>query len=449
VKNLAKPLLVSILTLPLMLAISSNIFGKKPPQYYVDEAKLPFVSLPGTVTECLWGIHKGAGYRIEVPENWNGDLVMYAHGYAGTGLELIVEEPLFMRQWLIDNGFAWAASSYSRNDYDVSTGAIDMHALTARFNGIVGRPNYTYIVSHSMGSQVAAVMIEQWPNTYDGAMPCCGVMGDYEIWDFRLDFNAVAQALAGVYAGIPVPEDYLTTYVPDIKQNLEPDPGLFPFSLNENGEHLKEVTKILSGGERPVFDSAWISYNIGFPPYITPDSLFSQIQMLGNGTAPRSPGIVFDNMDTIYQFDTDPALTPAEQALNESVLRVARDPQSADPNGLSNIPVVNGNITVPVLTLHTLGDLQVPFSMQQIYAKRVAANGASDLLVQRAIRDFGHCFIFEPELIAGFMDLVNWVENGVKPAGDDVLDPAVVADPDYGCTFTNPERAWITPCSTP
>ena len=37
-----------------------------------------------------------------------------------------------------------------------------------------------------------------------------------------------------------------------------------------------------------------------------------------------------------------------------------------------------------------------------------------------------------------FSDLVNWVENGTKPAGDDVLDPAVVASPDFGCQFTNP-----------
>jgi len=446
-KNLTRPILVLLFSLPLLLTTSSSVFGEKPPEYFVDEAKLPFDSLPGNVTECLWGIHKGAGYRIEVPENWNGDLVMYVHGYAGTGLELIVQEPMFMRSWLINNGYAWAASSYSRNDYDVATGAIDTHALTVRFNGIVGRPNHTYIVGHSMGGQIAAVMVEQWPNTYDGAMPCCGVMGDYEIWDFRLDFNAVAQALAGVNVDFPVPEDYLTIDVPVIKQNLELFPNTFPFALNQQGQYLKEVTKIRSGGERPTFDLAWIFYNIGLFPYIAPDSLFSQIQMLGDGTAPRSPGIVFDNMDTIYQFDTDPALTPAEQELNKSVLRVARDPQSANPNGLSNIPVVNGNITIPVLTLHTLGDLQVPFSMQQIYARRVAENGASHLLVQRAIRDIGHCWILEDELIAGFMDLVNWVENGVEPAGDDVLDPAVVEDPDYGCTFTYPERGWITPCS--
>ena len=33
--------------------------------------------------------------------------------------------------------------------------------------------------------------------------------------------------------------------------------------------------------------------------------------------------------------------------------------------------------------------------------------------------------------------LVIWVEDGVKPAGDIVTDPAVVAGAEYGCQFTD------------
>jgi hypothetical protein len=113
------------------------------------------------------------------------------------------------------------------------------------------------------------------------------------------------------------------------------------------------------------------------------------------------------------------------------------------------VPVVNGDITIPVLTLHTLGDLFVPFSMEQFYARRVAAHGASGLLVQRAIRDFGHCAFAPEEIVTGFVDLVNWVEHGVKPAGDDLLDPAVVAAPDFGCGFTSQDRAYPPPLSIP
>jgi hypothetical protein len=105
-------------------------------------------------------------------------------------------------------------------------------------------------------------------------------------------------------------------------------------------------------------------------------------------------------------------------------------------------------IEVPVLSMHTLGDPLVPFSMQQFYARRVAANGDAELLVQRAIRDINHCGFTEDELVVGFRDLANWVEHGVKPLGDDVLDPVIVADPDYGCAFTSEDRTLPIPLPT-
>ncbi|HUS88142.1 MAG TPA: hypothetical protein VMW91_02035, partial [Desulfosporosinus sp.] len=88
-------------------------------------------------------------------------------------------------------------------------------------------------------------------------------------------------------------------------------------------------------------------------------------------------------------------------------------------------------------------------SMEQIYAQRVAENGASHLLVQRAIRDFGHCAFTADELIAGFVDLVNWVKSGIRPAGDDLLNPAVVADPEFGCNCTSEDRIYSYPMSIP
>ena len=51
----------------------------------------PFDALAGLPSQRWWGIHGGAGYRIEVPEDWNGELVLWAHGFAGVGLELTVQ----------------------------------------------------------------------------------------------------------------------------------------------------------------------------------------------------------------------------------------------------------------------------------------------------------------------------------------------------------------------
>jgi hypothetical protein len=100
-----------------------------------------------------------------------------------------------------------------------------------------------------------------------------------------------------------------------------------------------------------------------------------------------------------------------------------------------------------MLTLHTLGDLFVPFHMEQEYARRVRDKGYAHHLVQRATRDYGHCSFTPVELVTAFVDLVRWVEAGVKPAGDDVLDPAAVAAPDFGCRFTDTAapRQWDNP----
>ena len=38
--------------------------------------------------------------------------------------------------------------------------------------------------------------------------------------------------------------------------------------------------------------------------------------------------------------------------------------------------------------------------------------------------------------MAAFDDMVKWESGGAKPAGDDVVTPATVAAPTYGCTFT-------------
>ena len=87
--------------------------------------------------------------------------------------------------------------------------------------------------------------------------------------------------------------------------------------------------------------------------------------------------------------------------------------------------------------------------MEQVYARRVAAAGLSDRVVQRAIRGVGHCDFTPTELVTAFIDLVRWVEAGVEPAGDDVLTPAVVANSFYGCQFTAATRnlgPFTAPC---
>lgn len=409
------------------------------PAWFVDESKLPFDALPGFEdSRREWGVLEGAGFRMEVPSNWNGRLVMWAHGFRGTGLELTVDNhPL--REFLIPNGYAWAASSYSANDYNVQVGVKDTRLLVRKFRRMFGEPDLTYMTGASMGGHITGVSIETFPRVYAGAMPICGVMGDFELFDFFLDFNLAAQQLALGESSFPVsdPVTYSLVTAQNIKAQLEAVPGSWPVALNATGEAFKQLVELRSGGDRPNFDEAWGFWNSvpEFGSGIPGNFLFDL--GTGDGTLPGRPGVVLDNTDTVYQLDLDPALSPAEQDLNDDIFRVAADPNARAARRLANVPPISGNITRPVLSLHNLGDLFVPFHNEVVYAGEVAAHGASDLLVQRAIRGVGHCDFTPTELVTAFADLVAWVEFGVKPAGDVVLDPAAVAAPDYGCRFTD------------
>src|SRR5688572_32008888 len=50
-----------------------------------QEAEAGFEALPGA--RAFSGRYEGGLYRIEIPERWNGDLVLYAHGFRGAGGE--------------------------------------------------------------------------------------------------------------------------------------------------------------------------------------------------------------------------------------------------------------------------------------------------------------------------------------------------------------------------
>jgi len=94
-----------------------------------------------------------------------------------------------------------------------------------------------------------------------------------------------------------------------------------------------------------------------------------------------------------------------------------------------------------------LGDVYVPFVHEQLYRKRAIANGSDNLLVQRAIREPMHCNFTEAEESQAFSDLVNWVNTGTKPVGDNVLDASEVSQPDYGCQFSDSSRTdFMTEC---
>lgn len=393
-----------------------------------------------------------AAYRIEVPANWNGELVMYAHGYAGEGADLRAVNAS-IRRHLINNGYAWAASSYSKNSYDVRAGVEDTNKLALAFASITGKaaPSRTYIIGHSMGGHITGAALEEetlatakYKVRYAGGVPMCGVMGDGELFNTFAAAGLAALQLTGVNAALPAalnarqryqmmlpaafnPQSVSTT-VHQLLFNNFPNTGFTPKA--GVGAQYASVLENLTGGDRPLFDIG-LSYGGSYT-----GGMFTSFGLEGSLTG-MATRYALDTRSITYKIDGD-ATTSA--ALNAAVPRVAPD-ADANPlrrDGLRWVPVVAGKPYAPVVSIHTLGDIFVPFNMQQVYRQRLDAAGSaySGRVVQRAIRGASHCDFTNAEMAEAFDDMVKWVKQGTKPAGDDVMTAATVAAPTYGCRFT-------------
>ena len=163
-------------------------------------------------TTSRWaGVLNGAAYRVEVPrqlERQAGDVRARLRRHRRRA-----ERPNpSIRRYLVQNGYAWAASSYSKNYYDVRAGVEDTNALALEFTRIAAAnsrpltaPTKIFITGHSMGGHITAAAIEDEAFAtasnkvrYNGAVPMCGVMGDTELFDQFAAMQMTAQAVAGV-----------------------------------------------------------------------------------------------------------------------------------------------------------------------------------------------------------------------------------------------------------
>jgi hypothetical protein len=97
---------------------------------------------PATLTGSL---PDGATYLIQVPEAWNGTLVLYSHGIVIPGSPNPARDagdPL-TGQYLLDHGYALAGSSYATTGWAVQDGLADQVATLDVFGSLVGHPGRT------------------------------------------------------------------------------------------------------------------------------------------------------------------------------------------------------------------------------------------------------------------------------------------------------------------
>src|SRR5439155_6529209 len=193
------------------------------------------------------GVLGNAPYLINVPPDWNGGLVMFAHGYQGEGAGKGMVRGSPLDQHLTERGYAWAASGYRAWGYRPDWFLLDLLALKAHFINRFGSPRWTIVHGQSMGGHVAISSLELHPETYQGALIECGVIDGVGIVDWLYAYTAAAQYFSELpLLDTPRPEFDRLVYSKWL--GVMGEPG----NYTERGRRFDSVVKYLAGGDLPL-----------------------------------------------------------------------------------------------------------------------------------------------------------------------------------------------------
>ena len=357
------------------------------------------------------GVLGGAEYLIAAPENWQGGLVVFAHGIQrGSGPGTATRPPIASH--IAAQGHAWISSGFRASEYQPHLFIEDLVALRELFLKDVGQPRWTIIYGQSMGGHIVVASLELRPGLYQGGLAECGLVDGIGIADYLMAYTAAAELIAGVPL-LDAPDK--ETFSRLVGERVVPALGM-PGSYTERGRQFDSVVKYLMGADRSGHDLPLRLEGL------SRRYLLNMMYRSRDLEKEPNPGLRAASTGHI-RYRIDPGLGLTEDEINARVRRLqpARDARSPSANPV--YAELTGRLTVPLLTLHETGDAWVPLSLEQSYRRRTIAAGTDHLLVQRVVRAPSHCGLDGSTRERAFDDLVTWVERGVRPDGEDVLSP--------------------------
>jgi pimeloyl-ACP methyl ester carboxylesterase len=382
-----------------------------------------------TGTTALTGSIGGAAYKIEMPANWNGSLLLYSHGYVFPGSPVVatdVGDPL-TGAVLLSQGYALAGSSYSAEGWALQQAFNDQIALLDFFNTTCGHPHQTIAWGHSLGGIITAGLVQLFPQRFSGALPMCGVLaGGIGTWNQALDgafaFNVLlansslpivnfnpatlntnfAQALGVLNAAQQTAQGRARLAlvaalgdVPGWFTPTSPEPAANDFTAQEQNQFLWDTQvdfPFLFFGRAELEGRAGgnPSWNIGV-------NYFEQLAKSSDRK----------EVEALYK-QAGLSLTQDLLSLNRAP-RIAAKPQAEQY--LQKYITFNGDLNIPVLTMHTTGDGLVVNQDEQAYKTIVDAHGDSNQLRQIFVSRAGHCSFTPAETLAAFQTLINRINT--------------------------------------
>jgi pimeloyl-ACP methyl ester carboxylesterase len=355
------------------------------------EVPLPTLT-PIAASTLKTGRLNGGVYAIEMPDSWNGRLVLYIHGgQEGFGREVTasLESPP-LRRYLLDHGYAWAESSLDRPEILTGAAADQTAAVWDLFVQQFRVPDRSYAFGVSMGGAGAIISAERYADRYDGALAVCGIAGAIPLYEVEAEYDLAA------------------AYVENIGQ------AEFDRTAISSLVFGKIVPALADDFTNSRLTGIWTQLTGGRRPYAEEGLSLEAKALQDLGRIQVQAGLV-DNTSTTYVLPQAVAETNAD--FNRKVIRVA----GAHRAELPASEEITGDLKIPLLTLHTTGDGLVPISHEQFVRRKVEAARKSSYLVQQTIQAPEHCGFTGAEYETAFESLVAWVERGRKPHGDDVL----------------------------
>ena len=329
---------------------------------------------PGTHAGTL----QGAPYRIDIPADWNGDLVMLMHGYQPVGapqttpMRAADATPIFLEQ-----GYAVAQSEYASQGWAVGDAIVDNERLRRHFDRIFARPVHTYIYGFSLGGLATAASIERYRHAYTGALVMCGAtMSTPELMS-----RAVVAPLVAFDALIP-------GILPDLAAPDSPPsipPAVFAKALQAHPEQAAILEERLQETSETL-------------------PTLSLYYMILREFEQRSGGMPVDNRETVYHGFGDDA------DLNRQVHRYAGSP-AAMAYAERNV-TLTGRIDVPLVMQWNAFDQTIPSRFHPVYPSQVRAAGNGKLLTVLAPTGDEHCNFTDAQISEAFETLVRKADPG-------------------------------------